>query len=113
MVRIMLGHGRFTTRNPPAFAGTGLPCLSTTSATMPCGGLVAFPCLVGIARGSGGIATAPVSVCPPVSTVGQRPAPMTLWYHIHASGLIGSPRLPSSVGEPINPEAWMWDHNDA
>ena len=38
---------------------------------------------------------APVSVCHQVSTIGQRPPPMISWYHIHASGLIGSPTLPS------------------
>ena len=38
---------------------------------------------------------APVSVCHHVSTMGQRPLPMTVWYHIHASGLIGSPTDPS------------------
>ena len=37
----------------------------------------------------------PVSVCHHVSTIGQRSPPMTSWYHIHASGLIGSPTLPS------------------
>src|SRR5436305_5332254 len=94
MVRIMLGHGRFTTRNPPWFAGTGLPCLSTTSAAMPGSGLVALPGLVGIAPGSGEIMIAPVSVCHHVSTIGQRPPPITCWYQIHASGLIGSPTVP-------------------
>src|SRR5262249_58226911 len=38
----------------------------------------------------------PVSVCHHVSTMGQRPPPITRWYHIHASGLIGSPTLPRS-----------------
>ena len=38
----------------------------------------------------------PVSVCHQVSTIGQRSLPMTRWYHIHASGLIGSPTVPSS-----------------
>ena len=37
----------------------------------------------------------PVSVCHQVSTIGQRSRPMFLWYHIHASGLIGSPTDPS------------------
>ncbi len=37
----------------------------------------------------------PVSVCHQVSTIGQRPPPITSWYHIHASGLIGSPTVPS------------------
>ena len=30
-------------------------------------------------------------VCHQVSTTGQRPSPTTLWYHSHASVLIGSP----------------------
>ena len=38
---------------------------------------------------------APVSVCHQVSTIGQRSPPIISWYHIHASGLIGSPTLPS------------------
>ena len=41
----------------------------------------------------------PVSVCHHVSTMGQRPPPMTRWYHIHASGLIGSPTVPRSLSE--------------
>ena len=39
---------------------------------------------------------APVSVCHHVSTIGQRPPPITLWYQSHAFGLIGSPTVPSS-----------------
>ena len=39
---------------------------------------------------------APVSVCHQVSTTGQRPPPMCSAYHIHASGLMGSPTDPSS-----------------
>ena len=39
---------------------------------------------------------APVSVCHHVSTIGQRSPPITLWYHSHAFGLIGSPTEPSS-----------------
>ena len=38
---------------------------------------------------------APVSVCHHVSTIGQRSPPIVWWYHIHASGLIGSPTEPS------------------
>ena len=37
----------------------------------------------------------PVSVCHQVSTIGQRPPPMTFQYHSHALGLIGSPTVPS------------------
>jgi hypothetical protein len=39
---------------------------------------------------------APVSVCHQVSTIGQRLEPMCSRYHIQASGLIGSPTLPST-----------------
>ena len=53
------------------------------------------PGLVGVAPGSGEIMIAPVSVCHQVSTIGQRSPPMTRWYHIQASGLIGSPTVPS------------------
>src|SRR5258708_4979366 len=83
------------TRKPPWLAGNGLPCLSTISATIPGNGLVAEPGLVGIAPGSGLIMIMPVSVCHQVSTIGQRLLPITSWYHIHASGLIGSPTVPS------------------
>src|SRR5262245_28689201 len=39
----------------------------------------------------------PVSVCHQVSTMGQRALPITSWYHIQASGLIGSPTDPKSL----------------
>lgn len=38
----------------------------------------------------------PVSVCHQVSTMGHLPCPMAEWYQRQASGLIGSPTLPSS-----------------
>ena len=41
----------------------------------------------------------PVSVCHQVSTIGQRLAPMTCWYQIQASGLMGSPTVPSKRNE--------------
>src|SRR5262245_57955167 len=94
MVRIMLGQGRLMTRNPPWSGGTGFPCLSTTSAAIPGNGLVALPGFVGTAAGTGAVRIDPVSVCHHVSTIGHRPPPMTRWYHIHASGLIGSPTVP-------------------
>src|ERR671928_1525625 len=80
---------------PPTFAPTSLPAPSTIAASTPKKGSVALPGLVGTAPGRGVIMIAPVSVCHQVSTIGQRPLPITLWYHIHASGLIGSPTVPS------------------
>ena len=62
---------------------------------MPGSGRVQEPGLVGVAPGMGLIMMAPVSVCHQVSTMGQRLWPMLLRYHIQASGLIGSPTLPS------------------
>ena len=38
----------------------------------------------------------PVSVCHQVSTIGHREPPMWVKYHIHASGLMGSPTEPST-----------------
>ena len=66
---------------------------------MPKNGSVAVPGFDGVAPGSGEIMIAPVSVCHQVSTIGQRPPPMFSWYHIHASGLIGSPTVPSRRSE--------------
>src|ERR1700685_1908644 len=66
------------------------------SAKIPGSGLVQEPGLVGVTPGTGVIMMEPVSVCHQVSTIGQRPLPITRWYHIQASGLIGSPTLPSS-----------------
>ena len=63
---------------------------------MPGSGKVAEPGLSVVQPGSGLIMMAPVSVCHHVSTIGQRPPPMCSWYHIQASGLMGSPTEPSS-----------------
>src|SRR3546814_12369517 len=71
---------------------------------MPGSGKVAEPGLVVVAPGSGLIMLAPVSVCHHVSTIGQRPPPMLSWYHIHASGLIGSPTLPRSEERRVGKE---------
>ena len=56
---------------------------------------MADPGLQAVTPGNGAIMIAPVSVCHQVSTIGQRLPPMTSRYHIHASGLIGSPTEPS------------------
>src|SRR5580765_1991744 len=107
----MLGHGRLMTRNPPWSGGTGWPCLSTTAAAIPGRGLVALPGFVGTAAGTGEIMIAPVSVCHHVSTTGHRPPPMTRWYHIHASGLIGSPTLPRRRSDDRScPFGWWSPH---
>jgi hypothetical protein len=74
--------------------GTDVPVSSTTSATIPGSGCIAEPGLVWVTPGSGEIMMAPVSVCHHVSTMGHRPPPMFSRYHIHASGLIGSPTEP-------------------
>src|ERR1700722_10800020 len=72
-----------------------LPSESTISGTTPKKGIVAEPGLSLVAPGNGEIRMPPVSVCHQVSTIGQRSSPTTRWYHSHASGLIGSPTLPS------------------
>src|ERR1700752_2131865 len=95
MVLNIEGHGFLRTRYPPSFAPTGFPSRVNTSASIPGKGFVPEPGLVGVAPGIGVIMIAPVSVCHHVSTIGQRSLPMVLWYHIHASGLIGSPTVPS------------------
>src|ERR1035438_430224 len=93
MVRNMDGQGRLITRNPTEPVGTDWPSRFTTSTMIPGKGRVAEPGLVAMAPGSGVIKMAPVSVCHQVSTMGQRPRPITSRYHIHASGLMGSPTL--------------------
>src|SRR5580658_4339139 len=96
MVRSIDGQGFRITRYPPDPAGTGLPSRVTTSSLIPGSGRVHEPGFVGVAPGMGLIIMAPVSVCHHVSTMGHRSCPMMLRYHIHASGLIGSPTLPSN-----------------
>src|SRR5437588_13074821 len=96
MVRSIPGHGFLITRNPPDPSGTELPSIVTTSGTTPGNGRVAEPGFVGITPGNGVIMIWPVSVCHQVSTIGQRSCPMTSRYHIHSSGLIGSPTVPSN-----------------
>src|SRR5439155_16580498 len=65
-------------------------------------GNVAEPGLSVVTPGSGEIMMAPVSVCHHVSTTGHRPPPMCCQYHTHASGLIGSPTLPSTRGDAMS-----------
>ena len=82
-------------RLPSVAPSRCLPSASTMTGCTPKNGLVADPGFNGVAPGSGVIMIPPVSVCHQVSTIGQRPSPTTLWYHSQASGLIGSPTLPS------------------
>src|ERR671923_2464549 len=95
MVRSIEGHGLVIARSPPP-TRMDLPDESRRSAAMPGKGTVALPGFVAVTPGSGVIMIAPVSVCHHVSTIGHRERPMFSWYHIHASGLIGSPTEPSS-----------------
>ena len=57
---------------------------------------MAEPGLSVVIPGSGVIRMLPVSVCHHVSTMGQRSVPMYFQYHTQASGLIGSPTVPSN-----------------
>ena len=93
------GQGRVSTSRPwPSEIGSPVDS-SRTSANTPGKGWVAEPGFVAVMPGSGVIMIAPVSVCHQVSTTGQRPPPITWWYHSHAFGLIGSPTEPSTRSE--------------
>src|ERR1700735_4759584 len=94
----MLGQGWVSTSTPLP-CSTSLPASSNSVADTPGGGRVTEPGLVLVRPGSGEIMIAPVSVCHQVSTIGQRSAPMTVWYHSQALGLIGSPTEPSRRSE--------------
>ena len=71
-----------------------MPVSSTIAAAMPGSGKVHEPGTSGVAPGSGVMTWPPVSVCQKVSTIGHFSWPMFRWYHIQASGLIGSPTEP-------------------
>jgi hypothetical protein len=73
-----------------------VPSACRSAALYPGRGVVALPGVVAVMAGSGEITIDPVSVCHQVSTIGHRLPPMCSRYHIHASGLIGSPTEPSS-----------------
>ena len=81
-------------RLPSAAPSSVRPAPSTSTGRTPKNGRVADPGLSAVAPGSGAIIAPPVSVCHQVSTTGQRPPPTTSRYHIHASGLMGSPTVP-------------------
>jgi len=90
------------TRKPPSLGWQGVPSRLTTAASTPKNGRVQLPGFVAVMPGSGVIMMPPVSVCHQVSTIGQRPPPMTSWYHIHASGLMGSPTVPSNRSDDMS-----------
>ena len=94
MPRSIAGQGLLMVSSPPPTV-TGSPFSLRICTEMPGNGCVADPGLVVVTPGSGVIMIWPVSVCHHVSTIGQRLPPMNSWYHIHASGLIGSPTDPS------------------
>jgi hypothetical protein len=87
------------TRKPPSLGAQRVPSFLTTSGTTPKNGMVQLPGFVAVTPGNGEIMMAPVSVCHQVSTMGQFPRPIWWWYHIQASGLMGSPTVPSSRSE--------------
>ena len=88
--------------------GTDDPAASTTSASIPGIASVADPGFSEVMPGSGEIRIAPVSVCHHVSTIGQRSPPMYVQYQTQASGLIGSPTLPSSRSDDRSCLAGCW-----
>ncbi len=69
---------------------------------MPKNGRPALPGLASTAPGSVVMAMEPVSVCHQVSTMGHRPPPITRWYQSQASGLMGSPTVPSSRSDDMS-----------
>src|SRR4051794_31645893 len=93
MVLSIDGYGRVTASRPPP-TGISFPAVSSSVAANPGNGIVALPGFVSVTPGNGVIAIAPASVCHHVSTIGQRLPPILSWYHIQASGLIGSPTDP-------------------
>src|SRR3990170_2261030 len=105
MSLIKPGHDLLMQSSPPSLipavtAGSSADALPLkTTASMPKKGRVADPGFVGQAPGRGVIAIPPVSVCHHVSTMGHLSLPITLWYHIQALGLIGSPTDPRSLSD--------------
>src|SRR5262245_42682403 len=98
-VRNIEGHGLSITSRPPSLTPASVPSWRSTFGEIPKNGSEHEPGLLAIAPGSGVITIDPVSVCQYVSTMGQRSPPIVFRYHIHASGLIGSPTVPSKRKE--------------
>src|SRR5271154_4613292 len=103
----MLGQGWVSTSTPLPRA-ISPPALSNRAADTPGSARVTEPGLVSVRPGNGEIMIAPVSVCHQVSTIGQRSAPMTVWYHSQALGLIGSPTEPSRRKQDRSCLAGYW-----
>src|SRR5210317_1325033 len=74
-------------------------CGSRMMGCTPKNGVVQDPGLVAVAPGRGVIKCPPVSVCHHVSTIGHLPWPTTSLYQFHASGLMGSPTVPSTFND--------------
>src|SRR5690625_24482 len=68
---------------------------------------MAAPGFVEVTPGSGLIRMLPFSVCQQVSTMGHLLPPICSRYHIQASGLMGSPTLPSRRSEERSYSAGM------
>src|ERR671930_2180248 len=81
--------------------GTDFPSSSTITASIPGTGNVAEPGFIEtVSIPVHALAMIPpVSVCHHVSTIGQFSLPIVLKYHIHTSGLIGSPTVPNKRSE--------------
>src|SRR5678816_3733402 len=85
-------------RYPLLLGSTSIPFSSTNPISIPGTGKVAEPGFIGIVSIPRHwlIIIPPVSVCHHVSTIGHFSFPIILKYHIHTSGLIGSPAVPSN-----------------
>ena len=105
--RSIAGHGSSMTRRPGSSGPSSLPSSSTTLTEIPGSGRCEDPGFVDSTPGMGAIMWAPVSVCHHVSTTGQRSPPMTRRYQVQASGLMGSPTLPSRRSEDRSYRAGM------
>src|SRR5690349_15440066 len=98
MPRSIDGHGLAMLKKPPPCA-RACPSSLRICASTPGNGKPAEPGFAGCNPGRVVIMILPVSVCHHVSTIGHLHKPMYSWYHIHASGLMGSPTLPSRRSE--------------
>jgi hypothetical protein len=107
-VRAIDGHGFLMMSFPSSSARAGVPSSFTTSISTPKSGSPALPGLAPHAPGSVVSIIEPVSVCHQVSTMGQRPPPITRWYQLQASGLIGSPTEPRRRSDERLAAAGHW-----